>query len=250
MTHSISSRNLSAQTPTCLRAGAQTGSAIDAVSLAQTSSSVFGSVSERSSVIRASAAGPDRPAREPAPVPGSPQAAEEFVDAAKSILSQACSIDTTAIELTGGVDSRLLLALCASADARPAFAFTIGPESSDDALVARALCDIVGVEHRCIPTFAPERHATSDARAFCAGSGWICNAASSAWLPGVFGILQNARGAQITGVGGEIAGGFYHTPLDPLFGAALIGLTAPAGAARQPGRADLPTLNASRAGAV
>ena len=131
--------------------------------------------------------------------------------------------DGTCLELTGGVDSRLLLALGVAAGGSPKRAFTIGGDTDADVRVAREIADTLGMEHRTIPS-APVTQATQDepsvaedASAFVAQSGYVCNAAAYGWLPAIFRTLEPWRDAQLSGVGGEIGEGFYYTGFDRVF---------------------------------
>jgi asparagine synthase (glutamine-hydrolysing) len=121
------------------------------------------------------------------------------------------------IELTGGVDSRLLLALGLAAGGRPAKAFTIGAEGDPDVRVARQIAESLGMEHRRITVQGDDARVVEDTTAFVRQSGYVCNAAAYGWLPTIFRTLAPWREAQLSGVGGEIGEGFYYTGLDPIF---------------------------------
>lgn len=121
------------------------------------------------------------------------------------------------VELTGGVDSRLLLALGVSAGGRPRKAFTIGGEDDPDVVVARQMAEQLGMEHRTLSGELDAANLVEDTHAFVAQSGFVCNAAAYGWLPGVFARLADWRSAQLSGVGGEIGEGFYYSGFDRLF---------------------------------
>ncbi|MFI4917371.1 MAG: asparagine synthase-related protein [Phycisphaerales bacterium JB060] len=121
------------------------------------------------------------------------------------------------LELTGGVDSRLLLALGVGAGGVPTRAFTIGRDDDPDVRVARQLADALGMEHRTLLAPPDEGRLPADARMFVAESGYACNAAAYGWLPSLFRELEGFRAAQLSGVGGEVGEGFYYTGLDGLF---------------------------------
>jgi hypothetical protein len=120
------------------------------------------------------------------------------------------------LELSGGVDSRLVLALGLSAGSKPATALTIGDGGSEDADVeiARRICRTMGIDHIVQQAEAEQADVVEDGRLFAMQSGFAVNACSYAWLPGVFRRLDGRRSGQIGGGGGECAGGFYYTPLD------------------------------------
>lgn len=126
-----------------------------------------------------------------------------------------------ALELTGGCDSRLLLALGLSAGCRPKLAFTIDTQGSEeDAAIAGELCTRIGAEHLRIPvdteTGRDANAMVLDGRRFVGAAGSLVQATSYAWLPSVYRVLSPRRDAQVTGAGGEVATGFYDTPLDAL----------------------------------
>lgn len=125
--------------------------------------------------------------------------------------------DSAAMELTGGVDSRLVLALAMAGGRVPAKCFTIGDAQDADVVVARQLAELVGAEHRVIPRPEPYDDLFEQGEAFVRASGYVCNFAAYAWLPSVFDRLAGWRTAQVSGVGGEIAEGFYYTGADRLF---------------------------------
>jgi hypothetical protein len=132
---------------------------------------------------------------------------------------QSLATQDYAIELSGGLDSRLVLALAIAAGAKPKLAITLGGLESADVLAATEICRTLSIEHRIIAIGADADQIVDDAHAFVRFSGYMANATSYAWLPAVFRKLSNIRCGQITGAGGECATGFYFTPLDPLFNA-------------------------------
>lgn len=128
--------------------------------------------------------------------------------------------DGACLELTGGVDSRLLLALGIGSGGTPGRAFTIGDDGDPDVRIARALADELGMEHRTLAIDADEADEArllDDTRAFVDESGQVCNAAAYGWLPSMFRRLEDFRSEQLSGVGGEVGEGFYYTGLDRLF---------------------------------
>lgn len=121
------------------------------------------------------------------------------------------------VELTGGVDSRLLLALGVGAGGKPTKSFTIGADTDPDVRVARDITELLEMEHRVIQIEQDERRLAEDTAAFVTESGYVCNAAAYGWLPAIFRMLGPWRDAQLSGVGGEIGEGFYYTGLDRVF---------------------------------
>lgn len=120
-----------------------------------------------------------------------------------------------AFELTGGVDSRLVLALALAAGVRPKLAMTLGPGDSADVLVAGRLAKRLGMRHVVIdPAELMSRIVPSQAAAFVRESGYAVSITSYGWLPALFERLRDIRGAQVTGTGGECSGGFFDSPFD------------------------------------
>ena len=119
-----------------------------------------------------------------------------------------------ALELSGGVDSRLVLGLGLHEGARPRLAFTLGSHEDEDVQVASRICRRFGIEHHVLPTQAGHGRLVGDGRRFVERSGFAVNACSYAWLPGAFGRLAPRRDEQIGGGGGECAAGFYYSPFD------------------------------------
>ena len=119
-----------------------------------------------------------------------------------------------ALELSGGVDSRLVLGLGLHEGARPRLAFTLGSHEDEDVQVAQRICRRFGIEHHVLPTEAGDGRLVGDGRRLVERSGFAVNACSYAWLPGAFGRLAPRRDEQIGGGGGECAAGFYYSPFD------------------------------------
>ncbi len=127
-----------------------------------------------------------------------------------------------ALELSGGVDSRLVLALGLHGGVKPRFAFTLGRYEDEDVRIARRICERFGLEHLALPVEIDESWISADGREFVRRAGFEVNACSYAWLPHVFERLSRVRSVQIGGGGGECAGGFYDSPLDALCAARSI----------------------------
>jgi len=119
-----------------------------------------------------------------------------------------------ALELSGGVDSRLVLAVGLNAGIKPKLAFTLGGDQDDDVRLARLICGQLGIEHAVIPVeIDPDRLATAGLD-FVRRAGFASNACAYAWMPRALDSLASMRSAQIGGGGGECATGFYYTLLD------------------------------------
>jgi hypothetical protein len=121
------------------------------------------------------------------------------------------------LELSGGIDSRLILAAGLARGVRPRAAFTIDTGAAD-LETARRIARLVEVPHVEIrvefPGATPEliRGMVGMVR----GSGFRASATAVGWLPLVFRELEGMRAEQISGAGGESAAGFYWSPLDRL----------------------------------
>lgn len=130
-----------------------------------------------------------------------------------------------ALELSGGVDSRLVLAAGLHAGQRPRLAFTLGSHDDDDVRIAAGICRKFGIDHVVLPAEAPQETCVSGGRRFVERSGFVVNACSYAGLPGALDRLAALRDVQIGGGGGECASGFYYSPFDALCGLPLVGRT-------------------------
>lgn len=119
-----------------------------------------------------------------------------------------------ALELTGGVDSRLVLALGLAGGERPRLAMTIATDQQSDTTVAATIAERLDIPHRVLPQTIQRERLYDDARTFVRASGGLCNAVAYAWLPNIFRQLEDVRVAQVSGNGGEYGTTFYSTPLD------------------------------------
>lgn len=124
-----------------------------------------------------------------------------------------------ALELTGGVDSRLLVALGIAGGCGPQHAFTIGGDDDPDVRVARLIAERFEIDHRVVQSHCMCDGLCAEGVEFVRRSGFALNFALYAWLPEALAALESWRDAQVSGVGGEIAEGFYYTELDWVFGA-------------------------------
>lgn len=120
------------------------------------------------------------------------------------------------LELSGGVDSRMVLAIAGSMDLLPSRAFTIGHPDDEDVRLARRVADAAGIKHIVVPPPADGGGSMAANLSFVARSGYGVNATTSSWLPDAFSHLADERTAQLGGGGGEIASGFYDSPIDNL----------------------------------
>jgi hypothetical protein len=142
-------------------------------------------------------------------------AEEQLLDELPAYVAQSFS-EGYISELTGGIDSRLLIALGLSGGGKPNMAFTIGDANSADVLAAKNICHELGVAHKLLGQGFDEVELFNDTIDFLTRSGFTSNAASYGWLPTVYRSLAPFREGQISGAGGECAGDFYFTPLDSI----------------------------------
>lgn len=122
--------------------------------------------------------------------------------------------DNACMELSGGMDSRCVLALANSRGVRPKFAFTLGSEDSENVVLARELCEKSGIEHRRISLDFDLSNIEQDSRDYLEAAGYQVNATSVCWMPVLFRLLAPDRDTQICGQMASTA--FYYTPFDPL----------------------------------
>lgn len=116
------------------------------------------------------------------------------------------------LELSGGLDSRLILAAMVRADIDVSQCFTIGSPGEADRELAVSLAEITGLRHEIVDTasIADDSPASLALLAIDAGAdrGWVANPIDAAPLHWV----ENGRSpaAGLSGQNGEIARGFYY----------------------------------------
>lgn len=122
------------------------------------------------------------------------------------------------IELSGGYDSRLVLALAIHGGASKLRALTLGgPDHADaDTVSAKMLGKACGLEHLIISHdnyLDPEKIGQYGEQMMRAG-GYQLNFAEYANFPHLFKMLEGKRTSQINGLGGELYMGSFDTPGD------------------------------------
>lgn len=117
--------------------------------------------------------------------------------------------DGADVELSGGCDSRLVLALGCAAGVRPRTAVTMGQPGSFDVDCAAAIAEDLGIPHRIEPFPSGEDPDWESIRRFWLRSGCSIDPLEYAWVPTTFGSRFPHDRTQLSGVGGEIASGFY-----------------------------------------
>lgn len=152
------------------------------------------------------------PVKQHGPVPGLEGAVEEMAD----ILSrwQASYLDDhpdTVLQLTGGHDSRILLGAIPEKRRAGLRALTLGADDSPDVLIAAQLSDRYGLRHQVshlddvTPTPA-EAHDVS----LVAARALECLASPMALAPLLLVEVRLEQGHRLSGLGGEVARGFYY----------------------------------------
>lgn len=142
---------------------------------------------------------------------------DEAVTRAASLLrtSLAAVLDEhpdAVLQLTGGLDSRLLLSAIPAHRRRGLHAMTLGVPGSGDVAIARAISEHYGMRHRV--------HGLADLGALTAAEAWEATRDAAERLdamsdPVAFAALavaerSFAQGVRISGLGGEVARGFYY----------------------------------------
>lgn len=143
----------------------------------------------------------------------SPPTSEQWIESITPTITDAFDAGH-ALELSGGVDSRLVLAIGLHAGVKPRLAFTLGSDDDEDVQIAQLICDRFDIDHLTLPVEIDPTRIAADAFDFVMRSGFAANACGYAWLPAAFEQLSSRRTAQIGGGGGECASGFYYGPAD------------------------------------
>ncbi|NMR23948.1 hypothetical protein HH219_00050 [Pseudoalteromonas sp. NEC-BIFX-2020_015] len=140
-------------------------------------------------------------------------AEERLLDTLPKMVAE-CFSNDYAVELTGGIDSRLVYALGLAGGVSPKVNFTIGKELDSDVQIAKLISKLSGSDHFLISDAFDAQKLVEDGSKFVSLSGFCANAASYSWLPTVYRKLESKRTGQLSGAGGECAGDFYFTPFD------------------------------------
>ena len=143
----------------------------------------------------------------------SPPTSEQWIEAITPTITDAFDAGY-ALELSGGVDSRFVLAIGLHAGVKPRLAFTLGSDDDEDVQIAQLICVRYDIKHLTLPVEIDPTRIVADAYDFVMRSGFAANACAYAWLPAAFEQLSSRRMAQIGGGGGECASGFYYGPAD------------------------------------
>lgn len=116
------------------------------------------------------------------------------------------------LQLTGGLDSRILLAAIPAARRRGVRAMTLATPGSRDAPIARSIADRYGLEHRTVTLAAIDTLSAKDAyEAAINAARRIDGAADPVALAAVEAVDTGRRSvARFVGLGGEFARGFYY----------------------------------------
>lgn len=120
------------------------------------------------------------------------------------------------IELSGGLDSRLILATLLMAGHRPTEALTLGEATSPDFVIAAALAGRAGLVHRQVDLSAIAQLAPDEALQIVNTAGRRRDYSDNCVALGVLDWVQQYAGfgARFSGQNGELARGFYY-PFQP-----------------------------------
>ncbi|QGG42351.1 asparagine synthase-related protein [Aeromicrobium yanjiei] len=159
----------------------------------------------------------------PAPVRDAPSAADAARTAA-NVLSDFVSVQLdghpdTVLQLTGGLDSRLLLAAIPRNRRSSVEAMTLAVPGSSDVEIASRLVVDQGMKHRTVELRGLQALTDEDAWSLCAAAARDLDCSAD---PVAFASIRWADPAQsqqprLAGLGGEVARGFYYFgPLAPV----------------------------------
>lgn len=116
------------------------------------------------------------------------------------------------IELTGGLDSRLSLAILLNSGVKPSSAMTIGRLDSPDVRTARLIANAAGIDHRVIDEANPVPPVHRDGARIVTESGGIANYSLYSPIAARLLELDGDRVSQASGLGGEFGIDFYWAP--------------------------------------
>jgi len=142
---------------------------------------------------------------------------DDAVDEMAAILSTSLSVYLEAhpeavLQLTGGHDSRILLGAISEKQRRGLRALTLGEDTSPDVVIAARLSDRYGLRHQVyhLDDVADPTPAEAHRIALRAARALECQASPMALAPllGVEARLE--QGHRLSGLGGEVARGFYY----------------------------------------
>lgn len=130
--------------------------------------------------------------------------------------SCAAAYPEATIELSGGLDSRLILAALLARGYKPIQALTLGEANSPDVSIAAALARRAGIEHRRVDLAGVARLAPQEALAIVDAAGRRRDYSDNCVSLGVLDWVERTFGVapRFSGQNGELARGFYY-PLQP-----------------------------------
>lgn len=120
------------------------------------------------------------------------------------------------LQLTGGQDSRLLLSAVEPRRRRGLRAMTLGPADSPDVTIAGSLARRYGMRHEVIGLDGLDRLDPEEAYERCLAAAGATELVADPLASAALGFVESkaAPGARISGLGGEIARGFYYLGRD------------------------------------
>lgn len=149
--------------------------------------------------------------------PARPAALDDVVEEMAAVLSDwhtgyLAEHPDSVLQLSGGQDSRVLLAAIPTELRRGLSALTLGDDHSPDVVVARRLATRYGMRHQVYRLDAgswPDPAQTHELALRAAGE-LECQASPLALAPLLLAEAQLAQGHRLSGIGGEVARGFYY----------------------------------------
>ncbi|MFG2036668.1 hypothetical protein [Dactylosporangium sp. NPDC048998] len=116
------------------------------------------------------------------------------------------------LQLTGGHDSRILLGATPEKQRRGMRALTLGSDTSPDVVIAARLAQRYGIRHEIyrLDEHAPPSPASAHALSLVAAKGLECLGSPMALAPLLTVEARLDQGHRLSGLGGEVARGFYY----------------------------------------
>jgi hypothetical protein len=141
-----------------------------------------------------------------------------------NVVEQACTAGLW-LELTGGFDSQMVLALALTTGVKPPAAFTIGEPGNFDVVEASRVSQLLGIRHIRVPMSSNEPRISEEIRRSLIDSRYGLNPIEIAHIYASLDVIDDDRQGQISGVGGEACGHFYSLGLPHMIDRRMQGLT-------------------------
>jgi asparagine synthase (glutamine-hydrolysing) len=144
--------------------------------------------------------------------PSLDDAVDEMASILATFLSRYLSAHPdTVLQLTGGIDSRILLGAIPPEERRGLSALTLGDDNDPDVAIAGSIAERYGMRHetRRLDEFVPTPAEANDL-ALAAAQALECQASPMALAPLLLVESHLEQGSRLSGLGGEVARGFYY----------------------------------------